>query len=81
MKLHAQLKAEGFAGSYSRVTAFVRAWRARASSTPWARRPALRSIAQTIAYTAWPLQLFEQCIERYGDPFTLSLPGSAWCPR
>ena len=30
LKLHAQLKAQGFGGSYSRVTAFVRAWRGRA---------------------------------------------------
>jgi len=27
-KLHAQLQAEGFAGSYARVTEFIRAWRA-----------------------------------------------------
>jgi transposase len=32
LKLHAQLRAEGFAGSYSRVTAFVRAWRGEAGA-------------------------------------------------
>jgi transposase len=32
LKLHAQLKAEGFTGSYSRVTAFVRAWRGQAGA-------------------------------------------------
>jgi transposase len=31
LKLHAQLKAGGFTGSYSRVTAVVRAWRGQAA--------------------------------------------------
>jgi cytochrome P450 family 110 len=30
---------------------------------------------QTIGYTYWTFQFFEQCLRRYGDPFTLRMPG------
>ena len=32
LRLHAQLQAQGFAGSYCRVTEFIRAWRAKAGA-------------------------------------------------
>jgi cytochrome P450 len=37
--------------------------------------PPLPGIAQTLAYSYFPLQLFDQCAARYGDPFTLRLSG------
>jgi cytochrome P450 len=30
---------------------------------------------QTFVYSYWPLELFDWCARRYGDPFTLRLPG------
>jgi unspecific monooxygenase len=32
-------------------------------------------VLQTLGYTYWPLSLFDRCARRYGDPFTLRLPG------
>ncbi len=30
---------------------------------------------QTLGYTYWTFPFFEQCLRRYGDPFTLRMPG------
>jgi cytochrome P450 len=39
---------------------------------PGPRGPA---VIQTIGYTYWPLQFFERGLQRFGDPFTVRLPG------
>ncbi len=35
----------------------------------------LPDILQTLAYTYWPLQMFDSCAARYGDVFTLRMTG------
>ena len=42
------------------------------SLPPGPRGPAF---LQTIGYTYWTLPFFDQCLRRYGDPFTLRMPG------
>ena len=32
-------------------------------------------LLQTLGYTFWPIAFFDWCLKRYGDPFTVSLPG------
>ena len=42
------------------------------SLPPGPRGPAF---LQTLGYTYWTFPFFEQCARRYGDPFTLRMPG------
>src|SRR5689334_15162072 len=37
--------------------------------------PAIPGLLQTLAYTYFPLKLFDESARRCGDPFTLHLPG------
>ena len=37
--------------------------------------PRVPGLLQLFSFMAWPLPYFEQCVRRYGDPFSLKLPG------